>query len=248
MVISSLNVSQQLQNQNDVVLKARNLGHNYTGVQGNVVVLNNLNLELQRGQVLAVTGPSGSGKSTLLHLLGGLENASQGEVLWREKSLRGLSQDALAKLRANEVGFIFQHHYLLEDLSVLENVALSGLITGRNIKPQAEKLLQRVGLEERANYFPRTLSGGERQRVALARALAIAPTLVVADEPTGSLDRQNAELVFNMLLELARSEGAAVVVATHDEELAKQADVWHRLRDGKLFDARHYDAPVLDSH
>ena len=142
--------------------------------------------------------------------------------------------EILASRRAKEVGFVFQHHYLLEDLTTLENVMLPSLIAKAANPSRAKMLLERVGLTERANAYPRTLSGGERQRCALARALVTKPSFVLADEPTGSLDRANAELVFGLLVELAHLEQAGVVIVTHDEALAKKADRIIRLKDGKI--------------
>lgn len=217
-----------------IALEVKNLQHGYVLPAGRLEVLHGLSFTLLSGQVLAVLGPSGSGKSTLLHLLGGLETPSSGEILWVDQPIGGISQERLAARRVREVGLIFQHHYLLEDLTTLQNVMLPGMIAGDWSDTRAKSLLERVGLSDKASTFPRVLSGGERQRVALARALSPKPRLVLADEPTGSLDRHNAELVFGMLIELAHSEGAGVVVVTHDEGLAKKADAIMRLEDGRI--------------
>jgi lipoprotein-releasing system ATP-binding protein len=218
-------------------LEARGLRHAYPGASGPVEVLHGIDLAVPDSTVVAVVGPSGSGKSTLLHLLGGLDIPSAGRVLWGGVELRGKSVDDLAALRAREVGFIFQHHYLLEDLTALDNVIVPGLIAGKPDPGRARHLLDRVGLGSRGSLAPRALSGGERQRVALARALLTRPRLVLADEPTGSLDRPNADLVFSMLVELAREEGSAVVIVTHDERLAAIADTVVHLDDGLIVDA-----------
>jgi lipoprotein-releasing system ATP-binding protein len=217
-------------------LEVRDLQQSYPTPSGKLEVLRGLNFRLEPGLVLAVIGPSGSGKSTLLHLIGGLETPSSGEVIWNGSSLHGLNQDALAARRANEVGLVFQHHYLLEDLTALENVAIPGLIAGRPDQDRARALLARVGLSERAAAFPATLSGGERQRCALARALLTRPRLVLADEPTGSLDRANAERMFELLIDLAHEEGAAVVVVTHDQALSERADRMLHLLDGQILE------------
>ncbi len=217
-----------------IALKVEDLQHGYALPAGRLEVLRGLSFTLLSGQVLAVLGPSGSGKSTLLHLLGGLETPSSGEISWGAERIGGLSQERLAARRSVEVGLIFQHHYLLEDLTTLQNVMLPGMIAGDWSEVSAKSLLERVGLSGKAAAFPRVLSGGERQRVALARALSTKPRLVLADEPTGSLDRHNAELVFGMLIELAHSEGAGVVVVTHDEGLAKKTDAIMRLEDGRI--------------
>ena len=217
-----------------IALEVRDLHHGYILPAGRLEVLRGLSFRLEAGQALAVLGPSGSGKSTLLHLLGGLETPSSGQILWGDQPIGGVSQERLAARRSKEVGLIFQHHYLLEDLTTLQNVMLPGMIAGDWGEGNATALLERVGLSGKAAAFPRVLSGGERQRVALARALSTKPRLVLADEPTGSLDRHNAELVFAMLIELAHSEGAGVVVVTHDEGLAKKADAIMRLEDGRI--------------
>jgi lipoprotein-releasing system ATP-binding protein len=217
-------------------LEVRDLQQSYPTPTGRLEVLRGLSFSLEPGLVLAMVGPSGSGKSTLLHLIGGLETPISGEVIWNGSSLNGLSQDALAARRASEVGLVFQHHYLLEDLTALENVGVPGLIAGRPDLERARALLARVGLSQRAAAFPATLSGGERQRCALARALLIKPKLVLADEPTGSLDRANAERMFELLIELAHEEGAAVVVVTHDQALSARADRMLHLHDGQILE------------
>ena len=217
-----------------IALEVKNLQHGYAQPVGRFEVLRGLSFTLLSGQVLAVLGPSGSGKSTLLHLLGGLETPSSGEISWGDQPIGGLSQERLAARRSKEVGLIFQHHYLLEDLTTLQNVMLPSMIAGDWSQARAQSLLERVGLSSKASEFPRVLSGGERQRVALARALSTKPRLVLADEPTGSLDRHNAELIFGMLIELAHLQGAGVVVVTHDEGLAKKADQIMRLEDGRI--------------
>lgn len=216
---------------NTPALEISAIRHSFTGTGE---VLRGVSFRLEAGCVLAVLGASGSGKSTLLHLLGGLEPPTSGNVFWAGQQINRLSQEQRSKLRAKEVGFIFQHHYLLEDLSVEENVLLPSLIAGSQDQARATMLLGRVGLLERKNAYPRTLSGGERQRCALARALVTKPKFVLADEPTGSLDRANAEQVFALLLELAHFEQSAVVVVTHDEGLAQKADKIIRLSDGVI--------------
>lgn len=212
-------------------LEAKRLFHSFAGTGE---VLRGVSFALEAGCVMAVLGPSGSGKSTLLHLLGGLATPTSGQVLWGGQTLAGNSQEQLSKRRAKEVGFVFQHHYLLEDLNTLENVLLPSLIGNQKDEARAKLLLERVGLLERAKAYPKTLSGGERQRTALARALVTKPQFVLADEPTGSLDKKNAELVFTLLVELAHLEQAAVVIVTHDENLAQKADRIIRLEDGMI--------------
>lgn len=199
-------------------------------------VLRGVTFEVSAAQVIAILGPSGSGKSTLLHLLGGLDRPTAGEIFWDDVPLSTLSQFSLAEKRVHFVGLIFQSHYLLADLTVQENVSLPGRIAGTLDKKRADVLLEHVGLSQRAQAFPKTLSGGERQRVAVARALYSKPAVILADEPTGSLDRHNARAVYELLVDLARSEGSAVVMVTHDEGLVHDVDVRFALQDGVLVD------------
>ncbi|EYB68250.1 ABC transporter [Deinococcus phoenicis] len=201
-----------------------------------MTVLHGVSLAVGAGEVVAVTGPSGSGKSTLLHLLGGLDTPQQGEVWWAGERVDTLGTQARAVRRAGRVGLVFQHHYLLEDLTVLQNVLVPALLTGQDGTGRALELLARVGLTGREGALPGVLSGGERQRVAVARALATRPAVVLADEPTGSLDRANAEVIARLLLDLARGEGAGVLLVTHDERLAALADRALHLLDGRIVD------------
>lgn len=204
-------------------------------VPGGVLpILRGVNLRVYPAQVVAVLGPSGSGKSTLLHLLGGLDRPTSGEIRWGEERIDSLPQRVLARERAVRLGLIFQQHYLLEDLTVLENVTLPGRITGTLDVTRGEALLARVGLSERATFLPRRLSGGERQRVAVARSLYSRPQVILADEPTGSLDRSSALSVYELLALLAREEGSAVVMVTHDEGLVRDVDARYTLTEGVL--------------
>jgi lipoprotein-releasing system ATP-binding protein len=203
-------------------------------------VLRGVDIAVEAGHVAAVLGPSGSGKSTLLHLLAGLDRPDGGEIWWGDFPVHEHTPAQLAARRARTVGLVFQNHYLLEDLTLLENVTLPMRVTGAIDDDRAEDLLARVGLSGRASFLPSKVSGGERQRAAVARALALRPPVLIADEPTGSLDHRRAVEVFAMLLELAVSDGCAVVVVTHDESLLSvAADVGapmsvHRLEDGRL--------------
>ncbi|MBB6097641.1 lipoprotein-releasing system ATP-binding protein [Deinobacterium chartae] len=211
-------------------LRVEHLSHAF----GTTAVLHDVSFSLAQGEVLALLGPSGSGKSTLLHLVGGLDTPSRGRVLWGDTDLSSLSAEERARRRNLELGLIFQHHYLLEDLSALENAALPALIAHRPDQDRAERLLRSVGLGARLGNFPAQLSGGERQRVALARALMLRPRLLLADEPTGSLDQANSRAVMDLLLGLALEEGAGVLLVTHDEALALRAHRVLRLVDGRL--------------
>lgn len=201
-------------------------------------VLRGVTLALYPAQVVAVLGPSGSGKSTLMHLLGGLERPDAGEIFWAGRPIGRESLATLAKLRTSFIGLVFQRHYLLEDLTVLENVTLPGRISGLRDKGRGLKLLAQVGLTERWDFYPKQLSGGEMQRVAVARALYMRPKVILADEPTGSLDRHNAISVYHLLVELAREEGSAVLLVTHDEGLVQDVNRRYHLQDGVLVEDR----------
>ena len=206
---------------------------------GGVEILHGVSLTVAPGEVVAVVGPSGSGKSTLLHLLGGLARPTAGELWWAGARVDGLSVEARARLRARRLGLVFQHHYLLNDLNVVGNLALPLSVAGLHDPARAAGLLERIGLAGKAEAWPAQLSGGERQRVALARALAARPALLLADEPTGSLDRANAASVAKLMLALAREDGAGVLLVTHDEALAARADRALHLLDGRFEGAGH---------
>ncbi|WP_347708905.1 ATP-binding cassette domain-containing protein [Meiothermus sp. CFH 77666] len=188
---------------------------------GEVELFQNLGFALHEGEIRVVLGPSGSGKTTLLHLLAGLLALQSGDVRWHGESIRGLSEEVLAQRRLHFTGLIFQHHYLQAELTALENILVPGYLAGKVDPAWGLELLNRVGLLDRAHLLPKALSGGERQRVAVARALYNRPKLLLADEPTGSLDRRNAEKVWELMLGLAQNLGVAVIVATHDEHLAQ---------------------------
>ncbi|WP_407539450.1 ABC transporter ATP-binding protein [Deinococcus radiomollis] len=211
-------------------LQATLLRHSYGGNE----VLHGVSLAVQRGEVVAVTGPSGSGKSTLLHLLGGLDRPGSGEVYWGGTRADTLDTQARARLRATSVGLVFQHHYLLADLNVLDNLRVPGLLLRQELTEHARELLAAVGLSGREKAMPGQLSGGERQRVALARALVASPAILLADEPTGSLDTANAQAVSTLMLELARQTGAGVLLVTHDEGVSRRADRNLHLLDGEV--------------
>ena len=203
---------------------------------GPVDVLTDINFQLAAGAAVAIVGPSGSGKSTLLNLLGALDRPTRGSVRLADRDLSQLSEDELAGIRSRQVGFIFQLHHLLPQCTVLENVLVPTLTLPPNpdSRERAIELLKRVGLQQRLAHRPGQLSGGECQRVAVARALINKPQLLLADEPTGSLDHANATSLGKLLLELNRQEGIALVVVTHSLELARQLPRVMELRDGKL--------------
>jgi len=215
------------------VLESVDLRKGYPSPQGRVEVLRGVDLRVEQAEVVAVLGPSGSGKSTLLHLMAGLDGVDGGEVRWAGVRIDPAAP-GLAARRAAHVGLVFQHHYLLSELDVIENVTLPGRIAGRRVDDEGRALLEAMGLADRARATIHALSGGERQRVAVARALVLGPSVVLADEPTGSLDRASAHAVYQVLRTAANARGAAVVIVTHDEALVADADRHVRLDEGRL--------------
>ncbi|MGI2880910.1 lipoprotein-releasing ABC transporter ATP-binding protein LolD [Vibrio furnissii] len=200
-------------------------------------VLKGVSFELQQSELASIIGTSGSGKSTLLHILGALDDASEGHVEFLGQQLSSLSSNKQAKIRNQHLGFVYQFHHLLADFSALENVAMPLLIGGQKVaqaKQEAAALLARVGLSHRLEHRPAELSGGERQRVAIARALVNKPDLVLADEPTGNLDHNTALSIYDLMRELNRESGTAFLVVTHDGELAAKMDRQLHMQDGLL--------------
>ena len=224
----------------DAVIELREVSKNYPGVVP-VTVLRAASLRVARGETVALVGPSGSGKSTLLNLLGTLDTPDSGSVWICGQDVTRLDAQGLARVRNRDLGFIFQSHHLLPQCSVLENVLLPTLAERRQSPAEAEdrarRLLDRVGLGPRLSHLPGQLSGGERQRAAVVRALIQSPQVVLADEPTGALDRANAESLGRLLVDLNREEGMALVVVTHSLELARQMSRIVELQDGALLPA-----------
>ena len=219
------------------VLICRNINKTYQDGSNATPVLHDVSLAIKAGEHVAILGSSGSGKSTLLHILGGLDKPSSGDVEFNGKSLGKLSGNALAKLRNDEMGFIYQFHHLLGEFTALENVAMPLRIRGLPSKvahAKAKVMLDEVGLSHRVEHLPSTMSGGERQRVAIARALVTEPSVVLADEPTGNLDDTTGEQIYKLLTNLSEKKGTAFVVVTHDISLAGKMDRVLKIKDGRL--------------
>ena len=220
------------------VLQAVDLAKTYTGGDGGLIaVLDGVNLQVARGEMVAIVGASGTGKSTLLHLLGALDRPTRGSVLIDGEQIEDRSDEELSVLRNKRVGFVFQFHHLLREFSALENVMMPLRIAGwedQRARGRAEELLSRVGLAGRMSHRPSELSGGEQQRTAVARALAIDPAVLLADEPSGNLDHVNSARLHDLFVELSRDLEIAMVVVTHNRSLALRADRALLLEDGRL--------------
>ena len=220
-----------------VVLKCDNVSKSYKDGQLNVNVLNQLRLEVLEGQSVSIIGSSGSGKSTLMHILGGLDKPTSGSVVLMGQDLSQLGQKQLGLLRNQYLGFVYQFHHLLPEFSALENVMMP-LLIGKMKKAEAEQraveMLEKAGLKKRIQHRPSELSGGERQRAAIARALVTRPKCLLADEPTGNLDRKNAQNVLDMMLDLKSELNTSLIVVTHDDELAVRFERVMLMHDGRL--------------
>lgn len=222
---------------NEPLISVENLSKVYNTESEQLEILKNLSLSVERGTKVVITGESGSGKSTLLNIIGALDSPTSGTVKVGGLLISSQDEDKLTYYRSKTLGLIFQFHYLLKDFTAVENVAMSALIAGvpqKKALDHAKALLCDVGLEQRANHFPSQLSGGERQRVAVARALINDPELILADEPTGNLDPENAKAVGNLLFSLVDRYKKTLVLVTHDMKLAQNGDIIYTIRNGNL--------------
>lgn len=223
----------------EIVLRLEHIGRAYKEVDRELVILDDADFTLRRGEMVALVAPSGAGKSTLLHTAGLLERPDSGDVILDGRSCSALSDDARTAVRRNDVGFVYQFHHLLPEFSALENVMMPQMIRGLPRKAaadRAQQLLDYMKIGKRASHRPAELSGGEQQRVAIARAVANAPLVLLADEPTGNLDPTTSSYVFGALEALVRQSGLAALIATHNHELARRMDRRVTLKDGKVVD------------
>ncbi|MDM1046832.1 MULTISPECIES: ABC transporter ATP-binding protein [Sphingobacterium] len=218
-----------------MILELQHVFKNYSLEGKDIPVLKDINIQVEEGATVAIVGPSGSGKSTLLGLCAGLDQASEGSIRLNGIELTGLSEDKLAQIRNEHVGFVFQNFQLLPTLTALENVMVPMELKGiRNNQAVAMELLERVGLDARANHYPSQLSGGEQQRVSLARAFANKPKILFADEPTGNLDAETSQIIEEMLFELNRASGTTLIIVTHDLELAAKTQQVIPIKGGQI--------------
>jgi lipoprotein-releasing system ATP-binding protein len=223
-----------------IIISGENIHKNFTlnrKGEDHLRVLRGINIEVSKGEMVAIVGASGSGKSTLLHVLGGLDEPSEGKVFWKDDDISGLADEEIARRRRAMIGFVFQFHHLLPEFSAVENVMIPMMIAGErkeNAHARAENLLKKVGLADRAAHRPYELSGGELQRVAVVRALANGPEILFADEPTGNLDSENSESLIRLFMDLNKNDGQTIIVVTHSEQFFSKADRILKMSDGKL--------------
>ena len=223
---------------NKTIVQAKGLYKEYSDGERELTVLKDVNLRICKGEFVSITGPSGSGKSTLLHILGILDSPTRGILKYDEVDISSMSEDEKSTLRNRKIGFIFQFFHLFSELTVIENISLPLMIKNKKSKLLSheheviEQLVQEIGLEKRSLHRPNQLSGGEQQRVAIARALVNQPEIILADEPTGNLDKENRESIYTLLRDLNKNKGITIVIATHDETFAKTAPRIFKLVDG----------------
>ena len=224
---------------NAPLLQVRGLTHSFLEGEEKVHALRGVSFNANQGEITSIIGPSGCGKSTLMYLLGLLDQPDSGEIIINNKSISKLSEIQKTRLRNEKIGFIFQFHFLIKELSARENVALPAIKKGENSEDaleRADQILNQLGLGEKLDRFANKLSGGDQQRVAIARALINSPSLILADEPTGNLDTANSEIVFDLLQNLSREQNLAVLLVTHNNQLAKRCDRFISMNDGLIVD------------
>jgi lipoprotein-releasing system ATP-binding protein len=223
----------------DPLISVQNISKSFENSGYRIEILKEARLDLHKGETLSIVGTSGIGKSTFLHILGALDRPDHGQLFFKGKDVFKFSDSALARFRNKSIGFVFQFHHLLPEFSAIENTMMPGLIRGSmktEVRRDAEKMLEKVGLQDRLHHRMGELSGGEQQRVALARALVLHPAVLLADEPTGNLDQENSEHIHRLLLELNQELGMTLVVVTHNPDLAKRMSRRITISDGKLED------------
>ena len=214
-----------------------NIAKTFVVEGNNIKVLENIDLTIEKGDLVAISGQSGAGKSTLLHIIASLDEASSGNILYDEKPIGGHTNFALSNIRLNNFGFVYQFHHLLEDLTVLENIMIPLQLAGNTKNQNVYNIIDEVGLSSRVNHLPWKLSGGEKQRVAIARALINNPDFIFLDEPTGNLDDENASIIQNLLLEISKRNNIALVTATHDNNFIESFNKTYYLKDFNLVEA-----------
>jgi len=223
---------------NKAIVQAKGLYKKYSDGEKELTVLKDVNLHIYKGELVSITGPSGSGKSTLLHILGILDSSTRGMLKYDEADISSMSEDEKSTLRNSKIGFIFQFFHLFSELTVIENISLPLMIKNRRNRllnkehKAVQQLVQEIGLGKRSLHRPNQLSGGEQQRVAIARALVNQPEIILADEPTGNLDKENRDTIYKLLWNLNKEKGITIVIATHDETFAKTAPRMFKLVDG----------------
>ncbi|MBL8008629.1 MAG: ABC transporter ATP-binding protein [Ignavibacteria bacterium] len=221
----------------EVLIEVKELRKSYPVTkESSLEVLKGINLNIYRQEIAAIVGKSGAGKSTLLHILGTLDRPDSGDVLFEEENIFKKREKQISEFRSRKIGFIFQFHHLLPEFTAVENVLIPSMISGMPDRNKAEQILEEVGLRDRINHKPSELSGGEAQRVAIARALINSPKLVLADEPTGNLDSENADSVIELIFSLREKYNQTFVIVTHNEEFAKKCDRIINIHDGMVVD------------
>jgi len=222
---------------NDIIVELKNITKSYKiSKEHKLNVLKGINLNINKGEIVAIVGKSGAGKSTLLHIIGTLDKPDSGEMLFEGESIFNLSSSKLSEFRAKRIGFIFQFHHLLPEFTGIENVLIANMIAGFKDETKAMQMLKEVGIDHRANHKPSEISGGEAQRIAIARALINSPDLILADEPTGNLDTENANAIIDLIFSLRKKFNQTFVIVTHNEDFAKSCDRIIKMADGIIIE------------